>query len=101
MIGTNVMQVTSHKPVDGVPDMTAVGRAAMSFVLLLFLISCVFDPADRLFGLKVWLFLLAWLITLLTVLPSRSQGRVPLTLWTYTALFVMVPSISMLPPSLV
>ncbi|MBL0094314.1 MAG: hypothetical protein IPP50_19645 [Piscinibacter sp.] len=30
------------------------------------------------------------------MLPSRSQGRVPLTLWTYTALFVMVPSISIL-----
>lgn len=90
------MQATSHKPAYRVPDMTAVGRAAMSFVLLLFLISCVFDPADRLFGLKVWLFLLAWLITLLTVLPSRSQGRVPLALWTYTALFVMVPSLSIL-----
>lgn len=90
------MHATTHRPAFRAPDVLSVARAAMGVVLLLFLVSCVFDPADRLFGLKVWLFLLAWMINLALMISSRTLGRVPPALWAYTALFVMVPAISIL-----
>ena len=68
---------------------------ATSVTLLLFLVSCVFDPADRLFGLKVWLFMLAWVLTIGGLLASRVRPGLPQGLFVYVGLFMAVPGLSL------
>lgn len=71
-------------------------RGVLGFLLLLFLLSCVFDPADMVLGLKVWLFLLCWVVTLLVCTSSRRQPGVPLGLLIYTLLFIAIPVLSII-----
>jgi len=59
--------------------------------LLLFLLSCIFDPADKVLSLKVYIFLLCWVVTLAICLSSRTQISVPRGLLVYTMLFILVP----------
>lgn len=68
----------------------------LNFTLLLFLISCVFDPADKVLGLKVWLFILCWVLTLIIYTRSREQMRVPLGLLIYVVLFILIPTLSII-----
>jgi len=67
---------------------------AVRFALVLFLLACVFDPADRLLGLKVYLFLLAWLMTAFRWLWLGTLPRMHPGLILYTAIFVLVPVLS-------
>jgi hypothetical protein len=69
-------------------------RGVLGFLLLLFLLSCVFDPADRVLNLKVWLFVLCWVYTLFVCASSRTQVGVSLGLWIYTQLFILIPVLS-------
>ena len=69
-------------------------RSLIGFALTLFLVACVFDPADRLFGLKVDLFLVCWLITFVVFAAGRERPRMHLGLLVYTALFLLVPTLS-------
>lgn len=69
-------------------------RGILGFVLLLFLLSCIFDPADMVLSLKVWLFLLCWIVTLVMWLSSRVQHGVPRGLLIYILLFILVPLFS-------
>lgn len=66
----------------------------LNAVLMLFLISCVFDPADYLFGAKVWLFVLSWCITIVRVVSSKDRIALPLGLLACTGLFVAIPVMS-------
>jgi hypothetical protein len=69
-------------------------RGALGIMLILFLLSCVFDPADKVLSLKVWLFSLCWVFTLLFLVSSRAQRGVPRELLIYTLLFILVPLFS-------
>ena len=69
-------------------------RGVLGLALLLFLLSCVFDPADKVLSLKIWLFMLCWAVTLLVVLTSHDQRSVPRALLIYILLFVLVPLFS-------
>jgi len=71
-------------------------RGILGFLLLLFLLSCIFDPADMVLGLKVWLFLLCWVVTLLVCTSSRRQPGVPLGLLIYTLCFITIPVLSII-----
>lgn len=58
----------------------------------LFLISCVFDPADKLLGLKVPLFVFCWIIFLFSkqnLNPSFPKGLI-----NFLLIFITVPIIS-------
>jgi hypothetical protein len=68
----------------------------LNFILLLLLISCVFDPADKVLGLKVWLFILCWVFTLILYVRSREQMRMPLGLLIYVVLFILIPTLSII-----
>jgi hypothetical protein len=72
-------------------DLARAPRGVLGFVLLLFLLSCVFDPADRVLSFKVWLFVLCWMLTLLVLLSSRPHSSVPRELLLYILLFILVP----------
>ena len=71
-------------------------RGMLGFVLLAFMLSCVFDPADTVLGLKVWLFVLCWVYTLFAArTSSRMQAGVSPELLIYTLFFILVPVLSM------
>ena len=63
----------------------------LDFCLLLFLLTCVFDPADKVLNLKVYIFALCWVVTLTICLSSRDPVAVPRGLLIYTLLFILVP----------
>jgi len=69
-------------------------RGVLGLALLLFLLSCVFDPADKVLSLKVWLFMVCWAFTLLVLLSSRAPSSVPRGLLIYILLFILVPLFS-------
>jgi hypothetical protein len=69
-------------------------RGIVGFILLLFLLSCIFDPADRVLSLKVWLFLLCWAVTVFVCVSSRTQIGVPRELLLYILLFILIPLFS-------
>lgn len=75
---------------------TSWARRALDAVLMLFLLSCVFDPADLLLGLKVWLFLLAWGLTMVRAATTRTMLSAPYGLLAYTVLFIAVPLLSII-----
>lgn len=66
-------------------------RGVVGFLLLLFLLSCIFDPADKVLSLKVYIFALCWLATLVLCMASRVPITVPRGLLIYCALFIVVP----------
>jgi hypothetical protein len=69
-------------------------RGALNFALVLFFAACIFDPADRLLGLKVPLFIACWLIALASCALSREKCYVHIDLVRYTLLFLLVPVLS-------
>jgi len=64
--------------------------------LLVFLLACVFDPADRLLGLKVQIFLGCWFIVALQALAVGSTMKIHRGLLAYVLLFNTVPAASIL-----
>jgi hypothetical protein len=59
--------------------------------LLLFLLACIFDPADKVLNVKVYIFALCWALTLAIYWSSGMRGGVPRGLAIYTLLFMLVP----------
>ena len=78
------MHGTTHDTRDILPRL-------LNFCLLLFLLTCVFDPADKVLSGKVYIFVLCWAVTLALWLSSREPATVPRGLLMYTLLFVLVP----------
>ena len=66
----------------------------MRIALLLFLLACIFDPADKALGLKAYLFAFAWFISAIHFLWEGRLPRVHAGLVLYTALFIFVPVLS-------
>ncbi len=63
-------------------------------LIFLFLISTLFDPADKLLGLKLPLFLACWAVGGLIVLMRNSMVRIPINLLAYVFLMVLIPLLS-------
>lgn len=66
----------------------------LSIMLVLFLVSCVFDPADRLLGLKVYLFVTCWAVALFPAVASAKSYSLHAGLLIYILLFLAVPVFS-------
>jgi hypothetical protein len=58
------------------------------------LASCIFDPADRVLGLKVQLFLLCWFLTIVLEATRRRAHGIHVDLLLYMLLFMLVPVLS-------
>ncbi len=73
----------------------ALQQFVLQLVLLLFLLVCIFDPANRLTGAKVWLFLLGWIVTLICFFSRpKSRPYLPSGLLFYTVVFLAIPLLS-------
>jgi len=62
--------------------------------VFLFLLSTLFDPADKLFNLKVPLFLGCWIFGGLILLIDKSAIKIPINLLMYVFLMIIIPLIS-------
>lgn len=60
----------------------------------LFICACVFDPADRLFHLKVPLFCLCWFLFIIYLFHSRNVRGVPISLGLYVFTMICIPLVS-------
>jgi len=71
-----------------------VTRSLFSGALLLFVSSTLFDPADKIFGLKLPLYLLCWCIGAALCFGRRERIKVPSVLLVYILLMVTIPLLS-------
>jgi hypothetical protein len=72
----------------------SVVRSTLKFLLVLFVASCIFDPADRLLGLKLYLFACCWLVAILLSAMGRERTLLSPGLLAYSLAFIAVPLIS-------
>ena len=98
--------LTSSSHANAPTEMTAIetsGPATNRVVLMrplllvaigLFYASCVFDPADLLFHLKIPLFCVCWLIFSLWYLPKADRNRIPMGLILYACAMIGIPVFS-------
>jgi hypothetical protein len=64
----------------------------LKFFLIAFLLSCVFDPADKLFGLKLQLFISCWVIFFIS--KKSFDFKFPKEIVNFILFFLAVPIIS-------
>jgi hypothetical protein len=76
-------------------------HGAVHFLLLAFVMVCVFDPADKILGAKVPLFVALWIATLLKMLLVDGRFHFPVAPTVYVATFVAIPVLSIIPTYLV
>lgn len=62
-------------------------------IFFLFVLSCVFDPADLIFGLKVPLFVLLWFLVLVDN-SLKKRFSAPKSLLLYIGIMLVIPFIS-------
>lgn len=63
-------------------------------LLVAFVLVCVFDPADLVLGLKVWIFLALWPATLAVAVLARGRIQLPVDLLIIALLFMLIPVLS-------
>lgn len=68
-------------------------RILLLAVMNLFILSCVFDPADTVLRLKVPLFILSWLV-FFTYQKNLTGIRIPKELIVYVSLMILLPLLS-------
>src|SRR5438105_4009019 len=68
----------------------------VQLLLLLFLLTCVFDPANLMLGVKVPVFVAVWLATIVAVVAARGTLDLPGWLLAYVSLFIAIPVLSIL-----
>ena len=69
-------------------------KKLLRIILILLLVVCIFDPADKMFGLKVPLFIFAWLLFIFNIITNNQRVHVSLNLILYLMLFLLIPLIS-------
>jgi hypothetical protein len=70
------------------------GNGIVRTALVLFVMACIFDPADRLLGLKVDLFAVCWLLAIGFAILQRGATRLDGRLIAYTLAFLAIPLFS-------
>ena len=76
------------------PHHRGVFRVLIRWALLAFMLSCVFDPADKLLGAKVWSYLVCWLLVVAENFTSWKRPRLPRGLLVYVSIFILIPCLS-------
>ncbi len=63
-------------------------------LLFAFVVACVFDPADQVFGVKVWLFVAIWVTASIAAFSAPDKICLPVGLLLCVLLFIAVPLVS-------
>jgi hypothetical protein len=67
---------------------------AIRLLLVLFVLTCAFDPADQILGGKVQIFVALWAATLLSLMARPDDVNLPAWLLIYVLGFVAIPLFS-------
>jgi hypothetical protein len=65
-------------------------RKVLRVVLVLLVIICIFDPADKILQIKYELFISAFLIFLFHTIANRLELRIPIGMLIYLLLFIFI-----------
>ena len=76
------------------PALLSSARFVARALIVAFVLVCVFDPADLVLGLKVWIFLALWPATLAVGVLARGRIQLPVDLLIIALLFVLIPILS-------
>lgn len=76
------------------PALLSRARFVARSLVVAFVLVCVFDPADRMVGLKVWIFLALWPATLAVGVLARGRIQLPVDLLIMALLFILIPILS-------
>lgn len=76
------------------PALLGRARFVAHTLIVAFVLVCVFDPADRVLGLKVWVFLALWPATLAVGVLTRGTIQLPIDLLIIALLFILIPVLS-------
>lgn len=76
------------------PALLSPARFVARALIVAFILVCVFDPADRVLGLKVWIFLALLLATLAVGFLARGRIQLPVDLLIMALLFILIPVLS-------
>jgi hypothetical protein len=76
-------------------------HGTVHFLLFTFVVVCVFDPADKILGAKVPVFVALWIATLLRMALVDGRFHFPVAPTVYVATFVAIPVLSIVPTYLV
>src|SRR5207247_48709 len=83
--------------IDGISPAVRQGRSIIGSLLLVFLVVCVFDPADKVVGGKTFVFTALWLATIAGALISNYDDfHVSAGLLVYVAAFIAIPLLSII-----
>jgi len=63
---------------------------SLRIVLILLISVCIFDPADELLGIKVHLFVLAWILFIHDITANNKTIYIPIKLMLYLILFILI-----------
>lgn len=89
------MTASALSPVTAIDTMSMrTTRTAFTATLFGFILSTLFDPSDKIFSLKIPLYLLSWAAGILYCLVRPEALRIPLKLVLYCATMVTIPLIS-------
>lgn len=76
------------------PSLLSPARFVARALVVAFVLVCVFDPADRVVGLKVWIFLALWPATLAVGILTHGRIQLPVDLLIMALLFILIPVLS-------
>jgi hypothetical protein len=71
------------------------GKIPARILALVFIVVCVFDPANKILGAKVVVFVVLCALTFISVIVARDQAGFPVWLVIYVATFVAIPVLSL------
>ncbi len=71
-------------------------RGFLKIALVAFLLTCVFDPADKVLGAKVLIFFLCWVCGVGVIATTKERVTIPFGLFVFTYLFTLIPLLSVL-----
>ena len=69
-------------------------RSLFLATTFLFVLSTLFDPSDRIFGLKLPLYIVSWGTGVFVILMRRGRVRIPIQLIVYSLSMVTIPLFS-------
>lgn len=77
-----------------IPKSRSILRVLFNFLFLIFIFSTIFDPMDKLLGLKTYLFILCMAYGVIFYITHPEPLKIPIKLLIYVLLMIFIPLLS-------
>jgi hypothetical protein len=71
-------------------------RGVSRLAIIFFIICCIFDPADKILGAKVWAFGVCWMLAVATAMKMQQRVTLPYQAVFLVYIFILIPTLSVL-----